>query len=345
MLGRALVLVMSWVALPGHSVRLKQAPQAPDEGGGAAAVEPPVNPPAEPKSGSEDAECSDGSARSLPAFKLFERYWHRFKKAEESGANSQQALSSQNEGAAPIRMVVGVFTTSSKKDKPYREVIRKSWWRQPGVCVLDSAAPTADCSVYVTFVVGNNGEDTGEENVIILPIPENMNHGKTRVWFHHASRSYTWATHIAKMDMDTYPHLPYMLYWTREQQSKFSCSNVFGGRQFTCRADWCAPAHCGYCPGSDFMKFAVNDTRCWSYMQGGFYFLSRALAEGASVDGGFWDKESQRCHAEDAVTGHAVHEFASQQKMCVHIVNLSTTDAFWHSAVDPRHPPELSPED
>ena len=52
------------------------------------------------------------------------------------------------------------------------------------------------------FVYGQPGPENPEKYEIVLPTPENMNRGKSFVWFTHALTRFEDADYIFKMDAD-----------------------------------------------------------------------------------------------------------------------------------------------
>eukprot|EP00747_Dinoflagellata_sp_TGD_P210388 gnl/TRDRNA2_/TRDRNA2_83662_c0_seq1.p1 gnl/TRDRNA2_/TRDRNA2_83662_c0~~gnl/TRDRNA2_/TRDRNA2_83662_c0_seq1.p1 ORF type:complete len:202 (+),score=14.19 gnl/TRDRNA2_/TRDRNA2_83662_c0_seq1:517-1122(+) len=128
--------------------------------------------------------------------------------------------------------------------------------------------------------------DVGSPDILFLNITENMNNGKTLAFFKYVSSTFNWATHIGKMDMDTYPFL----------QKLITSFNDNAG-------DPCE-SYVGVCYGG--------------YMQGGLYVLSRRLAQGITRDkrwhAGLWDPKQKY---EDALTGRAVREYVHSAKACL----------------------------
>lgn len=231
----------------------------------------------------------------------------------------------QISSADAVRLVVGVFSRAGCKDFWWRELARSTWMSQPGICPLTSSGPVGSCSVYVTFVVGTPSlrefqGDQGnhsEKDVTVLPTVENMNHGKTRLWFEHATKNFGWATHVVKMDSDAFPHLSTIV--ERITHFSTSCEHVYGGVPFTCKAkEFCPPADCDIPLGNNFLAYKSANRNCWSYMQGGLYFMTAKLAAEVSKPGGWWDRDAKgNCYPEDLTTGHAVSIYARANHMCV----------------------------
>eukprot|EP00408_Alexandrium_pacificum_P064236 CAMPEP_0171159032 /NCGR_PEP_ID=MMETSP0790-20130122/2826_1 /TAXON_ID=2925 /ORGANISM="Alexandrium catenella, Strain OF101" /LENGTH=333 /DNA_ID=CAMNT_0011623509 /DNA_START=16 /DNA_END=1017 /DNA_ORIENTATION=- len=226
--------------------------------------------------------------------------------------------------AAHVKLVIGVFSRADGLEMPHRSVVRETWMDQKGVCRLPFN-PSSECSVYVTFVVGTGGDlDASERDMTLLPAKDTMDEGKTRVWFQHASGAWTWATHIMKMDLDAFPNLRHILYRIGTHSS--TCANHYGGILITPCGNYVyePSCKCGNPEGEDFLKYRVSDVDCFTYMQGGGYFLSRELAANASQAGEWWDRDiSKHCYPEDVTTGHAIKRYGAEHDVCVSMVRLS----------------------
>jgi len=279
---------------------------------------------------SHSTACSTG----VPWKPIFYLQWHAFMAKEERLSLQRKeagpGAGPPNTDDRPPAVVIGVFSRAGCKDAPFREVIRTTWMSLPGVCKLSSSGPRANCSVYVTFVFGG-GQANGEKDVTILPIKENINCGKTPSWFQHAATTYPWATHVAKMDMDAFLHVSAFVNVLRNFSS--GCENVYAGHSYVSSEDrpWLPPKGCGHPVGSDFLAYQTTRSpgSCWSYMQGGFYVLSRELAKNVSQPGGWWQEESQNCRDEDAITGHAIYRYAVERDLCVAALKFQRK-VFWH---------------
>uniref|UniRef100_A0A7S1PLB7 Hexosyltransferase n=1 Tax=Alexandrium catenella TaxID=2925 RepID=A0A7S1PLB7_ALECA len=112
------------------------------------------------------------------------------------------------------------------------------------------------------------------------------------------------------------------------------CPHVFGGRTWTClgSTDYCPPARCGLPLGQDFFKYNSSNPECYSYMQGGFYFMSRLMARDVARRDGWWDRQSIKCEPEDAIAGRAIDTWGRQgpHRRCVSVVNLRGQEVIWH---------------
>jgi len=253
-----------------------------------------------------DAEAAQ-VVRGISDFTKWRALW------EEMAAADERANTSFEEGA----LILGVFSISSATE--YQEVIRNTWMNQRGVCnLMGERVPRAGCSVYAAFVMGRDFRSdsswTPLGDGLYLDIEENMNRGKTITFFRYAARLFPWATHIAKMDMDAFPHLHKVVtslygsekpcrakyeYWG----GKFgfiNCENTQWGRSFT---DNCPDDSC------------VKKLPCADQMDGGMYGLSRDLALEATEPGDVWAKGARG--KEDAVTGRKLHEWSHRHQKCV----------------------------
>jgi len=201
-----------------------------------------------------------------------------------------------------IKMVMGVFTIPQERD--YRQVVRETWLDQAGVCSLEGG-PSKDCSVYAAFVMCSEGwgvtrTDKGSTDMpapegfapedmeaahrepgafVLKGTMENMNGPKTMRWFQAVLLKFGWATHIAKMDMDTFPFMHKLV---NRMAGGPSCGGGAAGPYEY--VGW--PTHCGhcgtfegaYCPPSTGDQFAVGPEREWDHMGGQLYALTRPLA-------------------------------------------------------------------
>jgi len=285
-------------------------------------------------------------ADAVPNISAFRDKWSRFAKEgliERTNSSHRTAkLADPKQFRGPrkgVKMVIGIFSTLSSEDVQYRQVIRDTWMTQPWICKMDGLykPPDPDCTFFATFVVGAeeaaaHGDQvsslTNEADVIVLPLAENMNCGKSRGWFEFAANNYTSATHIAKMDMDAFVDTRMFRPLVRRFQT--TCPYIYGGRPWHCPDIICPPAACGHPRGTVYEKYNNPDPTCWSYMQGGFYFMSRPLALAVSESSGWWDLQSRACNAEDVIAGKAVDTFRRVNDSCVSAMNLVGWHTVWH---------------
>jgi len=301
-----------------------------------------------------DSAKPTAKVRKIPDIGAFTDQWEKYHREGLSGSRKLPAVRDVR-----LRMVVGIFSTMREADSLYRFVIRSTMLQQPGICDLaDISAHRPDCHVFFTFVVGKSGSTSNsgvgavskngaddarigkikhETNLTVLDVTESMDCGKTRAWFEYAAK--TWpehATHIGKMDMDAYLDVRNLLAAVRNFTT--DCPYTYGGRSWTCLQsanEYCPPLHCLIPPvGTDFFKHPFKG--CWSYMQGGFYFMTTGLARDVSRPGDWWDMEEERCGPEDAVTGQAIYRWHSQSQHCVSPMELrfnkseNKEEVVWH---------------
>lgn len=159
--------------------------------------------------------------------------------------------------------IFGIFTTF--KDRSVRQVIRTTWLRHPGFCRSFNASAT--CKYRFMFVAGKvhdnftrlfDDEMRVHGDLFQLPCRENMDHGKTFVWFNFALQRFPLASWYGKLDSDVYM-LPDAFH------SEFSTFRNDIPAQFGIFVDY---PYCGqhkHCPWG------------WFYMQGQFYAVSGPL--------------------------------------------------------------------
>lgn len=174
-----------------------------------------------------------------------------------------------------VKLIVGIPMMANEQD--IRNAHLNTWMKGDGVCSRDSFA-TQSCHIFPVFLYGNSSEsmlkakETEFGLSLQVPDPEanydgydapehhiknvgshesdalkNLR-GKTHEWFKHASASYPKATHIAKMDSDTYPHMATVLHDLATGPEK----NLYWGT-------------------------SMAGEECSGFMQGAFYILSASL--------------------------------------------------------------------
>lgn len=222
----------------------------------------------------------------------------------EEARSTNAAASTQ-----PIsRILLSIFTTDSQKDFARRNMIRKTYLsmyktfegygldegQYDRICALsdlmqDASNPRMEqCRVVYTFVMGGIDasnttaptdllenddstvpyvlpptDSTLEQDVLRLNIRENMNEGKTTTWFKYASTMLPenlGITLIAKVDTDTVVFPRTLLEEVEMLAMASSHDKVYAGVEEVARS--------GEVP----------------YMQGGFYILSRSLAQEITSD-------------------------------------------------------------
>lgn len=158
-----------------------------------------------------------------------------------ASAGSVATAGSGSSGTLKPKLVVGISSVINQPEmwKTHRD----TWMKQEGVCSYRDFQEPA-CKTFPVFVFGNLSDAAGLASVrefdpldrftvVLRDVPEpkvlrsayaedgdgsqgraarsagmfgNMQL-KTPSWFRYASHNFGWATHVAKMDLDTYPHL------------------------------------------------------------------------------------------------------------------------------------------
>eukprot|EP00747_Dinoflagellata_sp_TGD_P145664 gnl/TRDRNA2_/TRDRNA2_176609_c0_seq3.p1 gnl/TRDRNA2_/TRDRNA2_176609_c0~~gnl/TRDRNA2_/TRDRNA2_176609_c0_seq3.p1 ORF type:complete len:354 (-),score=16.56 gnl/TRDRNA2_/TRDRNA2_176609_c0_seq3:22-1083(-) len=130
-----------------------------------------------------------------------------------------------------LKLVIGIMTPINQP--LLRQIHRDTWMQHDGVCPL-SMRMNDTCHTFPVFLYANHSlealPDTDRHDAIILTdVPEdadlrsgyrepdsseNETPGmrassflKTPSWMRYAQHQFPWATHIVKMDMDTYPFI------------------------------------------------------------------------------------------------------------------------------------------
>jgi len=128
-----------------------------------------------------------------------------------------------------------------------RNAHRKTWMTYPYVCPLQDREKPG-CHVFPVFLYASVATDDIEQcddSIILHDVPEAANattnkfgvvkttwaegNAKTPIWLRMAFRNMTWATHIGKHDMDTFPFWPLILQDLDESPQE----NVFYGRRMS----------------------------------------------------------------------------------------------------------------
>lgn len=156
------------------------------------------------------------------------------RRAKAMPSDPGQDLSNTSNRIGEVKMLIGVL--SAGYESRYRDVHRRTWMKSSGpmkVCRVE--APTIvthtappHCSIFATFLLGSDprfdAQVTKEAAIhkditLVLrddgvPVQDDglSNDSlawtvKTKVfhWFRLATERFPWATHVMKMDMDTYP--------------------------------------------------------------------------------------------------------------------------------------------
>lgn len=179
------------------------------------------------------ADLHGRPSKELP--QKFKKMWEQ----EQSYVPSAKAVTPELIGdkdwsahGKDVKLVVGIPMISSQKE--VLDAHLSSWMMGEGVCHIDNH-DDHNCHVFPVFLFGENskastvtkfalslpipepaevpddGYSTGTGSKVATDIPLAVQFRKTHDWFKHAATSYKWATHIGKMDADTYPHFKQIL--------------------------------------------------------------------------------------------------------------------------------------
>lgn len=297
----------------------------------------------------------------------------------------------RSENRHKVKIVVGLFTMNrgplwsvSGFDWDIRKILRETWLNHPDVCLFPNFGP--ECTIHVVFVACQGADlsrrdpkfkvqvpssevfgsidwpqegwenwneyKKNERDVFLMPINENMNHGKSFEWFRYASRRFPDMDYIAKADTDVFLHVKNVVDMLRPIKEnvvlqednvgtlvpRTDCEQrgqAFFGKPWTCIGPgWmhCPRRSCGPPLFNDFTTFDDQEPweaePCFTYMQGGFYAMTTRMAQNITeLDGYFF----QNKHGpEDLRTGKAVDEYAHRTNTCVAI---SEARNFWEDRV------------
>jgi len=231
-----------------------------------------------------------------------------------------------------IQLVLGILTVAEKS--AYRQVMRETWLRQKGVCYWSNSSRKRRCSVYAAFVIAKNSsknisdEDMAlaqsEEGMLVLDTVENMNRGKSFLWFATALKMFPWATHIGKIDMDTYPFIHKLMY---RMNLNRPCKGQDSPYEFIGRPHTLHPGanFAVSCPASQCLTqfHGEQDTiplgEGFHFIQGQFYIMSLPLVKAIA-----WKRAPG---SEDQRMSAIVQHTARGQHFCV---KIKRPDAWYH---------------
>jgi len=196
-------------------------------------------------------------------------------------ASLQNATNLVHDQSSPVgvQLILGIAT--AEVDREGRDAHRDTWFRHSWV------ASRAVVPVFLCYKHSSCEENGGDV------MHFHRSPAKTLRWYRRALAAFPRATHIGKMDLDTFPVVHRIIGELLDSQSKF----VYYGRPVPptmCRgaadavntSELCPQATCGVQPPGSVLsgqKVAAATRRgCFAYMQGGLYVLSRSLAEALS---------------------------------------------------------------
>lgn len=228
------------------------------------------------------------------------------------------------------RIILGFFSTAREKDKIWRQVHRETHFQYSNVC--------PHCPILSRFILGQPAtqderialerENQTYGDLILLPIPENMNEGKTYHWWKYAAEHFSTAKYVAKADTDSYV-------WMHALEQDLE---RFNGRQ----SIYYGRMSCGHrvgCKGNQ------------RFISGGFQVMSIDLVHWIADPLNSFVQERIKGY-EDLITGewlHIGHRFAHLESPCpdqvedmYRIYQTDTCgDVFMHWLKDPQDFREL----
>lgn len=220
------------------------------------------------------------------------------------------------------KVLVGVFTHFSERSTAYRDLLRNTWMQQAGVCIYPKMGD--ECVIVAMFVAcakrlredaASPVFDPNEPDMLILNMYDSDVNGKSFEWFKLAATHFAWADYVARAKEDTYLHVGRLL----DALPQDECSQAYLGKPWTCAIKNCPPLSCGPPVKRSILLYndPTNRTDCWSFMDGGFYALSRSLMVDITLPDGFYEKNKKGL--ENLQVGLAVTEYARRTGKCVRV--------------------------
>lgn len=125
----------------------------------------------------------------------------------------------------PLKLVLGVMAMTSQEE--IQDAHRATWMKKPGVCPVQQYQDVR-CRVFPVFVFGSTNRTLANDSVRLESVPEPpakwdgfkdskgtegwkrswwTSQFKTPAWLAYAAANFPWATHVGKMDSDTFPDI------------------------------------------------------------------------------------------------------------------------------------------
>ena len=250
-----------------------------------------------------------------------------------SSMRADFSLLSSLDAIHPVRIALGVMVAPSWRH--LRDTHRTSWMQEKSVCQAKELDTWRGCSVTARFVLDYTAEAQktmlaaeAEEHRDLVWMRGNLGEKqgialgeKALGWTGVALQAFPAATHIGKVDADTYvnPALLVFRLGLRDAQHPLLWLGHFIASLcpaleapkigFGCT---CPPR-----PNCTFQMGVGGD--CWVYAQGGFYAFSRQLA--TAVAERLPRAPCREYSMEDATTGSVIHQLAREQSLRVVLVH------------------------
>jgi len=126
-------------------------------------------------------------------------------------------------------------------------------------------------------------------------------------------------THLGNIDSDCFPFLHEVLQTIPD--GKYSLIGHHLNHEGCGSKSFCPPAGCGKPLDGNLLKYSVNygvragatkQEQCWSYPQGAFYLLSRALTSGTFANDGPWRLIHEHAGYGDVFVGWSAIAYARE---------------------------------
>lgn len=263
---------------------------------------------------------------------VYRRAWEHKYVADEQFRNLTQSLPRN-------LLVLGVPTLP--RDEAYRAVMRDTWMRHPLVCGIEMV-PKPTCVIHAGFVFGNATSEPILRNGDLhfqMPGPEKAAFGrvgqcvssgdgegtlthKMFLFYQYTSKTFTWASHIVRMDTDFYPHFHLMLPFIQEYHAL--------GREMEYLGKPIVSHSCG--ARMDDIQAARNQTGEYC-LTGSLTVLSRPLA--FAISNNFSEYYYPACRQfphsiDDRQIGHVVTRFVRATREVVTVVRPGMMPGYDH---------------
>jgi len=214
-----------------------------------------------------------------------------------------------------LQVVMALPLRDDAQSDGYWQVVRRTWANQRGVCILGKDLKQQDgCQVYVVRVVANQegwqpnmdqvwdstrpaaptfyGYDFEMDGRLRLNMTENMRRGKTFRLLQTLSNTVSWATHIAKVDVDAYPYMyRFMSSLASHSQSCGTKYQYAGVRIYLKHCARKRPLPKNMTNACQARMGGGEDMpECAYFNNGGLYVLSADLARHITQPGGNFDR-------------------------------------------------------
>lgn len=267
-----------------------------------------------------------GVPKGKDSVDVYRKAWEHKRAADEQFWNLSQTLPKN-------LLVLGVPTLPS--DGPYRAVMRDTWMRHPLVCGIEMV-PKPTCVIYAGFVFGNATSDPILRNGDLhfqmtgpnTPLGEGVLTLKMFLFYQYVSQTFSWATHIVRMDTDFYPHFHLMLPFIQDYHAKGNEMEYLGEP---------IPSH--GCGGHMSDIQAGRDQKLDYCAQGALLIMSRPLA--FAISNNFSEYFDPVCKAnpssygtggDDRMIGHVVTKFVrATRKIVTAVFGPRTIPGFDHA--------------